>query len=196
MFKLIAKSVLTKLGEVALDKHQFGSTNEDAPYIYGEKSESASSNSTELGSLKSDWLGIGTARTWHGYPDARFRIANNDTTLLTHHDDLVEADDDTPGDSVTIEATLQISSDILMQLVPTSVLVGFIERNLHRDLSPMVPTILITPTRALICIYVVSRDFLLLSEPFYWIRKGDEQCGFNKTGFLLLWLALNHRYSI
>ena len=75
-FKLIAKSVLLKLGDMVLDKHQFGAIDEDASYE--EKSESASSSrrKTESESLKSDWLGIGTNRTWHSYPDARFRIGS------------------------------------------------------------------------------------------------------------------------
>ena len=186
-FKLIAKSVLQKLGDVVLDKHQFGTSDDDPPY-----EESASSSRRKTESLKSEWLGIGTTRTWHGYPNARFRIGSNDTSLLAHHDDLVDADE-SPGDSVAIEAKVQITEDKLMQLVPTAVIAAFIEKNLHPELCPMTPTILLTPTRAMICIYVVSRDFLLITEPFNWIRKDQEKCVFDKIGFLLLWMALNHR---
>ena len=93
-----------------LDRHHFGATNKDAPYEPYPKSELASarksfssiSKSVKLEALKSDWLGIGTARTWHGYPDARFRIGDNDTTLLIH-DDLADRV------ASTIEAKLHIS---------------------------------------------------------------------------------------
>ena len=43
---IIAKSVLLKLGDVVLDKHQFSTIDQDAPHE--QKSESASSSSTTL----------------------------------------------------------------------------------------------------------------------------------------------------
>lgn len=97
----------------------------------------------------------------------------------------------TPGDSVTIEAKLKINEDVLMQL---TVLSAFVEKNLHEDLCPMVPTVLMAPTTASICIYDVRQDYLIISETFQWLEK-DSQNGytFDKPGFLLLWMALYHR---
>lgn len=133
-FKLVAESVLQKLGEVVLDKHQFGSTLAED-----------SSASSSVSKVKADWLGIGTEWTWHGYPDTRFRIDDNETTCVSHDD----SDKDSPGNSTVIEAKLKVSTDKLMQLVTTAVVVAFTEKNIHQDLGAMIPTIMLTPTRDL-----------------------------------------------
>ena len=65
-FVSIARSILQKLGEVILDKYQFGYVEED------EDSEMLSSSTDTK--IKFEWLGIGTSKTWHGYPDARLII--------------------------------------------------------------------------------------------------------------------------
>ena len=61
-------------------------------------------SSTGLGQIKYDWLGIGSIKTWHGYPDARFRIDNNDVSIVPHDD----SEEGTPEDSIAIEAKLRI----------------------------------------------------------------------------------------
>ena len=60
-FVSIVTSVLQKLGEVVLDKHQFGCEEDKA-------SEPSSSTGLDDGRIKFEWLGIGTTKTWHGYP--------------------------------------------------------------------------------------------------------------------------------
>ena len=85
-----------------------------------------------------------------------------------------------------------------MQLVTTTVVASFVEKNLHRDLMDVIPTLMIGPTSAIICIYDVTQDYLLISEKFEWLETGedgddDDKYVFNKPGFVLLWMALNHR---
>ena len=180
-FKLISESILQKLGEVVLDKHQFGAIGEDE---YKPPSLQSASSSRSASKITSDWLGVGTFTTWHGYPDGRFRINDTSDVLLLLHDDSEE--EGSPGNTIAIEAKLNINADKLMQLVPTSVVVAFVENNL-------IPTIMISPTRAVICIYDVQKDFLLLSDTFQWLEKVGDTYTFDKAGFVLLWMTLNHR---
>ena len=169
-FKLITRQVLQKLGTVVLDK--FSDTiNDDT--------------------IKMGWLGIGNQSTWHGYPDACFRISPNVDIPIISCDD---SDKETPGDTTTIEAKLNWSDSKLMQLVATSVVVSFTEKAIHKDLLATVPTLMITPMCAKICVYDATQDYLLISETFQWVKK-DEDNGytFDREGLLLLWMTLNHR---
>lgn len=163
---------------MVLNKHQFGATAEDEykPYAF---LQSASSSSVK--NIKSDWLGVGTEKTWHGYTNAQFRIdGSNDVTLLSHDDN----SEGSPRNSIAIEAKLQISANKLMQLVPTSVVEAFVEMNLHSDLSPVIPTILIVPIKALICMYDVQQDFL--SDMFQWIDKVGDNKYLTKLDFFVM----------
>ena len=91
-FKKIVDNVLSKLGNVVMSKQSYGAVNED-------DDQSSSGRSTNV---YSDWLGLGTPQTWHGYPDARIRIGSNDTTVISSTDD----DPTSPGNSLPIEAKL------------------------------------------------------------------------------------------
>lgn len=183
MFKLLAKGVLQKLGTVILDKHQFSNPNEDKMYC---PSKSKPKPPSDI-AFDMDWLGIGNPSTWHGYPDARFRIKNNDTLMLAHND----LEEGTPGNSLLLEAK---NDERLMQLVATTVVASFTEKNLHKDLDDIIPTVMIMPTSAIICVYDVTQDYLMISDKFEWLAKDeDDNYIFNKPGFILLWMALNHR---
>ena len=76
-----------------MDKQSYGYVNEDDVY------QPSSGRSTNV---HSDWLGLGTPQTWHGYPDACICIGSNDTTVISSTDD----DPTTPGNSLPIEAKL------------------------------------------------------------------------------------------
>lgn len=92
-FKEIVYNVLSKLGNVVMDKQSYGAVKED-------DDQSSSGRSTNV---YSDWLGLGTPQTWHGYPDARIRIGSNDMTVISSTDD----DPTSPGNSLPIEAKLR-----------------------------------------------------------------------------------------
>ena len=63
-----------------------------------------------------------------------------------------------------------------MQLVAMTVVAAFVEKNVHPNLLPIIPSILITPNRARICIYDVTNDLLLISEWFTWVEEVNDIC--------------------
>ena len=77
----------------------------------------------------------------------------------------------------------------LAQLAATCVVNSFLERNLHPDVNPMVPTILFNRKAFLICLFDCKNDVLLISDPKLLSTRG----GISRTGVLLLWLVVNHR---
>ena len=76
-----------------MDKQSYGVVDEDDVY------QSSNDRSTNV---HSDWLGLGTPQTWHGYLDARIRIRSNDTTVISSTDD----NPTSPGNSLPIEAKM------------------------------------------------------------------------------------------
>lgn len=66
------------------------------------------------------------------------------------------------GNSTLIEAKCNLDDQKLMQLVTTTVVASFVEKNLHRDLMDVIPTLMIGPTSAIICIYDVKQDYVLM----------------------------------
>ena len=183
-FKSIAKAVLCRLGKVVLDLHQFSSV-EEPEY----KPAASSIVRSQTHNLSTQWLRLGKKGvTWHGYPDARVRIYNTDVPVLAH-----ELGNKSPGDSIVVEAKVMEKSLNLVQLVATTVLAAFVEKNVHDELPPIIPTILITPESAKVCIYDVENDYLLISEWFTWTERVGDVHAFNKTGMLLFWMILNHR---
>ena len=171
-FKEIARHVLCRLGEVVLDLHQFSSVEEKEASFSGRLKKYVSN-------LKSAWLGIGKkGLTWYGYPDARVRVCNSDVPFIareSHHEQ-------SPGDSI-VETKLEKGVN-LMQLVAMTVVAAFVEKNVHPNLLPIIPSILITPNCARICIYDVTNDLLLISEWFTWVEEVNDRYVFNKSGML------------
>ena len=55
-----------------MDKQSYRDVNEDDVY----QPSSHRSSSGRSTNVHSDWLGLGTPQTWHGYPDARNRIGS------------------------------------------------------------------------------------------------------------------------
>ena len=113
-------------------------------------------------------------------------MCNSDVPFIareSHHEQ-------SPGDSI-VETKLKGVN--LMQLVAMTVVAAFVEKNVHPNLLPIIPSILITPNCARICIYDVTNDLLLISEWFTWVEEVNDRYVFNKSGMLFLWMALNHR---
>ena len=57
--------------------------------------------------------------------------------------------------------------------------------------NTMVPTILVYTEKAMVALYCVKHDLLLVSYIFYW--RDDK---FNMPGITILWAMINHKYEI
>ena len=115
-------------------------------------------------------------------------MCNSDVPFIaqeSHHEQSL-------GDSIVVETKLEKGVN-LMQLVAMTVVAAFVEKNVHPNLLSIIPSILITPNRARICIYDVTNDLLLISEWFTWVEEVNDRYVFNKSRILFLWMALNHR---
>lgn len=186
-FLAIVDNILSNIGSVMLDKHTFLSITEKA--YKPNDSDSSSSDTSAAHSL--DWLGIGTSDTWHGYPDARIRAGNGDTAVIASS----EVGDETPGNSLVLEAKLRIDASKLKQLISTTVVSAFTENFLHQNLGSCIPTIMISPGRAVISLYDVENDYLLITDPFEWVVKScdGKKDVLSKEGILMLWITVNYR---
>ena len=91
--------VLSKLGIVEMDMQAYGSIDQDSSY---QPSGDRSGESTKATRVFSGWLGLGTPKTWHGYPDACIHVGNNDITVISS----VDEDPVSPVNSLLVEAKL------------------------------------------------------------------------------------------
>lgn len=141
-------------------------------------------------------LGMGTPFTWHGYPDARVRAHSGDTNLITMEkkDNPDDSPTSTLGDSCLVEGKIGGQQFNINQLIATTVVSSFIEHNLHGDVNPLTPVIMIGAPKAQICLYDCQQDVLLLSEKFEWVVDTDEDCpAIISAGLLLIWMTIHHR---
>ena len=140
-------------------------------------------------------LGMGAVHTWHGSTEVRVKgcpatVESLGNSCEENSDE--ETDDvDSPEQSVSFEGKIQVSNRPFEQLVATCVVNSFTEANLNPELNPVIPTILFNRSNYRICLYDCKNDVLLLSEPKNLTTRG---C-FSRTGALLLWLTVNHRYD-
>jgi len=107
--------------------------------------------------IKSQALGMGSLKTWHGSPDARLRgtevvynsVTGGETDTEVEENSQEEQNydsDSSSGMTTTVEAKKNLS-----QLVTTCVVSSIIENKLHRNLPSAVPSILIDPTGFRVC---------------------------------------------
>ena len=165
---------------------------------------------TKVGKLTSctvKSLGIGSVNTWHGQSELRIQGCDAISTpyCLNDEDEVYDEvyegyEDEDEGDEDEdevdearlphVNGKLKIKERRhLAQLVATCVVNSFLERNLHPDVNPMVPTILFNRTAFLICLFDCKNDVLLISDPKLLSTRG----GISRTAVLLLWLVVNHR---
>ena len=139
-------------------------------------------------------LGVGAVHTWHGSTEVRVKGCPAIVTLEGLGDSCDE-NSDGETDDVDIpehfEGKIRVSNQHFGQLVATCVVNSFTEANLNPGLNPVIPTILFNRSNYRICLYDCENDVLLLSEPKNLTTRG---C-FSRTGALLLWLTVNHRYD-
>ena len=141
--------------------------------------------------IKTDYIGIGSWKTWHGSPDARVKgseVIRRNVSLLRldveeyekyeEYDSDGESDDTrgTDGATSSVEAKLRFTDQNFSQLVATSVVSSFTESRLHPDQQPLVPTILVDLTQIRVCFYDCKLDVLLISEPKLLTNKKMTHC--------------------
>ena len=142
-------------------------------------------------------LGVGGVNTWHGSTEVRVNGCPAIVTLEDLGDCYEENSDgetddvDFPEQSVSFEGKIRVSNRHIGQLVATCVVNSFTEANVNPGLNPVIPTILFNRSSYRICLYNCNNDVLLLSEPKNLTTSG----GLSRTGALLLWLTVNHRYD-
>ena len=143
-------------------------------------------------------MGIGSKETLHGYPDARVRAEQSDIHLITPSvsGDSNPGSPSSIGDSVVVEGKRFSSLFNTDQLIATNVVISFTEHNRHPDFNPLVPAIMICVPTAQICFYDCTKDILLLSNTFDWLRCEDGKRYVDKAAILLLWITVHHRYII
>ena len=126
-----------------------------------------------------------------GVPDGRLRgnALDGDIPIVSVHKQCESSGSN--GNTTVCEAKLKISKKNLPQLIKTCVVSSFIERNLHPGLNSMVPAILMDTEKAIVALYCVETDLLLVSDAFKW-NDGNT---LNMSGITFLWAMINHRYE-
>ena len=191
-FVEIAKHLLCKLSEkVVLSSDDYSALlKEDPSYVppYEELPSAAPCTQLSLG-----LTGMGEIKnTWHGTPDARVRAYQNTEIAVVRGRSSNVSPVRSLGDSVVFEAKREPMSINRHQLIATTVVSSFIERNLHRNSNPMVPVILITIPTVTVCLYDCTRDLLLISDELKWINVEDDT--FNTANLFVIWLFIHHRF--
>ena len=143
--------------------------------------------------MRTDHIGLGSWKTWHGTPDARVRESEVISRKVSHDVEEYEEYDNDGGSTAdscgTDGATSSNSRFSLSQVVATSVVSSFTESKLHPGKQPLVLTILINLTQIQVCFYDCRLDVLLISRPKLLTNNG----GLSRSAVLFLWLAINHR---
>ena len=187
----IAEHLLTKLSEKVVLSHDDYSSllNEDPSYVPPNQELSSATPCTRL---SVGLTGMGELNTWHGTPDARVRAYQSTETIVLRGESSNVSPVHSLGDNVAIEAKRDPDCINKHQLIATTVISSFIERNLHRDANPMVPVILITTPTTMVCLYDCTKDLLLMSEELKWIDVGNNT--FYITNLFVIWLFIHHRF--
>lgn len=145
-----------------------------------------------------DCMGMGEkGKTWYGLPDMRVRGINILNVLDPLADDGGGDDDDddnpdvplTQGNSINIEGKLKIRKTHKAQIIATTVVASFIEKQNHEELNSLIPGILINCNSFIICMYDSETDLLLLSDTVLLSEHGK----ISKVALLSLWIVINHR---
>ena len=145
-------------------------------------------------SITASFLGIGHVDTWHGQPDCRLRGRLFEDLDITHVNHVFDSDGSgTEGDSMVVEAKKDIKRCNMPQLISLTVISSFVENNLHGDLNPLVPSLMINSSLIVVCLYDCVNDYLLLSDDISLYDMEEESQIISKSTLLLIWILINHR---
>ena len=116
-------------------------------------------------------LGIGSVDTLLGYPDSKFREMGTTMHCLrpTVANQYSPSSSASEGNHVYIEGKLTPDKINQHQLIATTIVTAFIEHNRHPDLHALIPIIMVSVPKAVICLYDCTKDTLLKSEHFDWL---------------------------
>ena len=139
--------------------------------------------------IKLSPIGIGSLRTWHGFPDAMCR--GTPVMNMTHRDD---EESSSAGDVTSLDAKRNSSAMKMDQVIGHAVVMSFTMHNRHPAKNPLYPALLLSGCGGTlgISLYDCKRDVLLHTGEFIsWIDVDDE-C-FKEVGVVVLWATLHHR---
>ena len=157
--------------------------------------------------VKVGYIGLGSANTWHGTPDARVRGMDVVWCTTEGGDEGGEvgiesddegagqvvsdggSDDGSDGCSAAIEGKGVWKESNLPQAIVTCVTSAFTAKTRHPKIKTPTPTLLIDKNEFRVCLYDCERDLLLISTNKGLATKG----GLSRSGMAQLWLVINHR---
>ena len=159
--------------------------------------------------LRSEHIGMGTTKTWHGSANARVRgceLVVMNTEADDSDDDGVATDEEDKGScsSSSSEADTLVSSDgastnievkkkasssrkHVSQLIATCVVSSFTEHQRHPSKNTLVPALLIDISKLRVCLYDCVNDVLFMSQPRLLSHKGIR---LSTTAVVFLWLVI------
>ena len=144
-------------------------------------------------------IGLGSANTWHGTPDARVRGMDVVWCTTEGGEVGIESDDEGVGQvvsdggrdgcSAAIEGEVVLKESNLPQAIGTCVTSAFTAKTRHPKIKTPTPTLLIDKNEFRVCLYDCERDLLRISTNKGLATKG----GLSRSGMAQLWLVINHR---
>ena len=140
--------------------------------------------------VKKGHLGFGNdSTTWYGTPDGRIRGHSSSSDVAFVCDENEAYDSDSSGSPLTFE--VKRKSKHASQTIGTAVISSFVENNLHPELNPLLPCLLLNCYTVQVYMYDCVKDALLISDKITF-RQDDDTI--QKSALLFIWLFINHRY--
>ena len=165
-----------------------------------EKSYRASLRGTQI---PVEPIGFGSQKTWYGTPDLRIHSCVCVSTSGVDKDEGESDSDESDGDELDGDelddssdaslSSISIEGNVKSQLVATAVTYSFTMASIQPTLNTIVPTILLNRVSFQVCLYDCETDLVLISGPK---RLVTTRGCLSKSGVLLLWLCINHRFLL
>ena len=155
-----------------------------------EKSYRASLRGTQI---PAEPIGFGSQKTWYGTPDLRIHGCVCVSTSGVDKDEGESESDESDDSSDASLSSISIEGKLKSQLVATAVTYSFTMASIQPTLNTLMPTILLNRVLFKICLYDCKTDLLLISGPK---RLVTTRGCLSKSGVLLLWLCVNHRFLL
>ena len=141
---------------------------------------------------------LGSRQTWHGELDL-CAVGVGLTAAIPDRSgdsDMIDDDgEDSQGKRTNLEFIMDWKAH--SHAIAQAIVFGFTEFNRHRDLSSLIPTVLLNHECFLVLIYDPVTDSLMgPRNPVYYINKNitEETDPRRYLGIFFLWLVLNHRF--
>ena len=141
--------------------------------------------------MKREFIGIGSSKTWHGFPDAL--IDSAPLYYIREEGDGSDSDSESWGGKVTCEAKQSFKGNFFDQVLGHAVVSSFIHFNRHPSQNSLIPALAISGVGGEVAavIYDCCRDVGLKLGPIQWLDV-QNRCLVSE-GLFLMWLLLHHR---